>query len=86
MDITKISSTKLHCLIGEAEAKERHWCESFIHHGRGHETYRQIREAAGKGHDPDARAYCDTIDRASELRDEKKKRLEWHGSTKPIKR
>jgi hypothetical protein len=85
MDITKITSTKLHCLLGEAEAKEYAWCNTFIFTGRGHETHRQIREASEKGHDPDARSYCDCMDRASELRHEKERRLKWHGSTKPIK-
>jgi hypothetical protein len=85
VDITKVTSTKLHCLIGEAESKERWWCDRFIHTGRGLETFRQIREASEKGHDPDARSYCDALDYGNELRAEKERRLKWHGNTKPIK-
>ena len=85
MDIKKLSAVKLEALYETRDKAVRDLVDAMINAGRGHETNQDIREAAKRGYDPLAFAYCSALDAENEARHEMDRRKRYHGTLKPIK-
>lgn len=71
--------------IEKARAHARTVNDALILAGRGHELARETRQAAKAGNDDLAEEWCDASDTLANLLFERRRRMEYHGSTKPVK-
>lgn len=69
--------------LAKLETQQNMLLDVFIAHGRGHETALETRALAKTG-DPLAVKIVAVWDQATALRDEKKRRMTYHGSLKRI--
>ena len=81
MELAKLSASKLEALIEKREQLESVMCDKLIAAGRG---YERISETMSKSDDLSL-AYKAALLSAREARNEKSRRLEYHGSMKPVK-
>jgi hypothetical protein len=84
MDIRKLSAAKLQAAISLQDMRCRAFVDAMIDAGRGRELMSETRTAATNGHDSLARDLCAAMDRSSELENERKRRMTWHGKLSPI--
>ena len=85
MDIKKLSAAKLEALQETRNKAFMACVDALIDAGRGQETMAETREAAKRGNDPLAIAYCNALTAECDTRHEMDRRKRYHGTLKPIK-
>lgn len=85
MDLSKLSAPKLQAEHDRRYEAHTEAINTLIALGYGHERYSET-ETRAKAGEASAQAYMAVWLRYAEVRDEMQRRMEWHGSLKPIKR
>jgi len=84
-DLSSLSATKLRALGDKRQDVVQRLTDQLIDEGYGRERFSETKARADKG-DPLAKEFVEAMRRAGDVSDELRRRKEYHGSDKPIKK